>query len=305
MDLGGHNFLLDAIKGLDIVEYLASLGFEPERPSRNGIDFYYLSPLRTEADPSFHVNRKKKQWFDHGLRKGGNLVDFGMAYFNCTVREFMERFGSDFSLQPQADRLTFDRDLRDEKESKITILNDKPLYSYPLIHYLHERHIPKAIADQFCREVTYEIDGSSYYGIGFKNDAGGYEIRNKYVKQSSSPKDMTSLINGGGEVHVFEGFMDFLSYKTIHQNQPDLGVDFIILNGAAFFEKARPVMEQHEVIRLWLDRDTTGTAYTKYALSLKRGYTDESGLYSQHKDLNDLLTNRGLVQKKQLKQKIS
>jgi len=99
--------------------------------------------------------------------------------------------------------------------------------------------------------------------------------------------------------------MDFLSYQTMHQNEPALGVDFIVLNGAAFFEKARPVMEQHEVIRLWLDRDITGKEYTKYALSLKKGYTDESSLYSQHKDLNDWLMNNGLVQKKQLRQKIS
>jgi hypothetical protein len=298
-------FSLEKIKAIDLVDYLASLGFQPEKPSRNGIDFYYRSPIRNESNPSFHVNRKKNIWFDHGQPKGGNLVDFGITYFNCTVREFMDKFSGDFSFHQQISSPPFDKGPIAETESKIMILNDMPLSSYPLKHYLHDRHITVATAGQYCREVNYQIDGRTYYGIGFKNDAGGYEIRNAYMKQSSSPKDITSLVKGAAEVHVFEGFMDFLSYQTMHQNGPGLSADFIILNGVAFFEKARPVMEQHQVIRLWLDRDTTGTAYTKYALSLKKGYTDESGLYSQHKDLNDWLTNKGLVQKKQLKQKIS
>jgi hypothetical protein len=76
----------------------------------------------------------------------------------------------------------------------------------------------------------------------------------------------------------------------------------VILNSAAFFEKARSFIEQHE-IGLWLDSDTTGIAYTKYALSLDEGYRDESGLYGKYKELNDWLTKKELAPKKQLKQK--
>jgi hypothetical protein len=288
---------LAKIKETDLVGFLSALGFEPAKPSRNGIDFYYLSPLRTEGDPSFHVNRKKNQWFDHGLGKGGNIVDFGMAYFGCTVAGLPGKLGGDFSLaRPVA--------IAGKESSRITILNDRPLISYPLIQYLRERHIPIEIARQYCREVDYELDGKKQYGIGFKNDSGGYEIRNPYLKLSSSPKDITVIGSGGGQAEVFEGFIDFLSHKTLYQNQP-VSSDHIILNSTAFFEKARPVMEQHQHIRLWLDRDTTGIACTKYALSLNKAYQDQSDLYRNHKDLNDWLVNKSRQQKKTVKLKVT
>jgi hypothetical protein len=61
-------------------------------------------------------------------------------------------------------------------------------------------------------------------------------------------------------------------------------------------------MEQHEHVKLYLDHDETGQNCTRYALSLSNKYKDESGLYKNHKDLNDWVMNIGKVQKKGLKQ---
>jgi len=69
------------------------------------------------------------------------------------------------------------------------------------------------------------------------------------------------------------------------------------------FEKARPFMEMHENIRLYLDRDSTGQNYSQYALGLSNRYRDESHLYAGYKDLNDWLVNFGKAQN--LKQKLS
>jgi hypothetical protein len=187
------------------------------------------------------------------------------------------------------------------KESRLVVTGAKPLYKYPLKSYLHERSIPVAVADRFCVEVDYKINSNSYYGIGFKNDSGGYEIRNKRYKQSSSPKDMTTMCYGSGAVQVFEGFMDFLSYQALHPYREPGTTDFVVLNGAGLFDRALPFLEQHESVGLWLDRDVTGRAYTQYALSLGARYRDESGFYSLHKDLNEWLMQKGEVQKKRLK----
>jgi len=304
MDFSEKGLTLARIREWDMVDYLASLGYEPEKPSKNGTDYYYCSPLRIEGEPSFHVSRKKNQWYDHGLGAGGNLVDFAMRYFNCTARELLDKHSIDFSFHQRPELPYLPHREMDEAESKITITGERPLWSYPLKNYVHERHIPVAVAEQFCREVTYELNGHSYYAIGFKNDAGGYELRNKIFKQSSSPKDITTISNGAKTVQVFEGFFDFLTYKTLHPEVSHRAFDVVVLNGASMFERARPFMEQHEAVGLWLDRDTTGLSYTKYALSLNKGYRDESGLYQKYKDLNDWLTNKGLVPKKQLKHKI-
>ena len=59
-------------------------------------------------------------------------------------------------------------------------------------------------------------------------------------------------------------------------------------------------MEQHEVIKLYLDQDTTGQNYSRYALSLSNKYKDESHLYQHYKDLNDWLANLQKAQKKKL-----
>jgi hypothetical protein len=184
----------------------------------------------------------------------------------------------------------------------LTIRFVKPLYAYPLKNYLHERSIPIAVADAYCKEVVYEIGGGKYYGLGFPNNMGGWEIRNKNFKQSSSPKDITTFRFGADSVQVFEGFMDFLSYQTLHPYLEPGKTDFVVLNGAGMFDRALPFLERHQHVGLWLDRDVTGKAYTQYALSLGSQYKDESGFYSQHKDLNEWLMNKGEVQKPRLKQ---
>jgi len=305
MDLTKQGLTLDEIRELDIVDYLASIGFQPAKPSRNGVDYYYLSPLRNEDDASFHVNRTKNKWFDHGDGKGGNLIDFGLLFFKCGLAELKEKFNGNFSIQ-QPRQQYFDSAMQStESDNKIIIKGDRPLWSYPLKNYLHERMLPVSVAEEFCREVIYEIEGRSFYAIGFKNDAGGFELRNKIVKQSSAPKDITTIDNGAHTVQVFEGFFDFLTYKATLSSNLAGSSDFLILNSASFFEKARPFMERHRSISLWLDNDITGKAYTKYALSLDKRYRDESGLYAKYKDLNDWLTKKELSPKKQLKQKIS
>lgn len=148
-------------------------------------------------------------------------------------------------------------------------------------------------AERFCREVVYEINGRKYFAIGFKNNAGGYELRNPFFKGSSTPKDITTIKTASNEIAVFEGFFDFLSFKTIHQNGVLAKSNILVLNSLSFFEKARPFLEQHDVINLYLDRDKSGQNSTRYALSLSRKYKDKSDLYKNYKDLNDWMMNIG------------
>ncbi len=87
----------------------------------------------------------------------------------------------------------------------------------------------------------------------------------------------------------------------MQKNLAQTTADFVVLNSISFFEKARPFMEQHDYVRLYLDHDKTGQNCTRYALSLSKKYKDESQLYKSHKDLNDWMMNIGKAQKKTLK----
>ncbi|MCK9412634.1 MAG: toprim domain-containing protein [Prolixibacteraceae bacterium] len=298
MDLRNQEYSISEAKEMDMVDYLSALGHEPTKIRNN--DYWYLSPLREEKTPSFKINRNLNRWYDHGLGKGGNLIDFGIEYHHCTVAELLVKLSGNFSFQkPLAQPLKN----TNEPEHKIKVLGDFALTSYPLLSYMGQRRIPIGIAEKYCREVSYELNAKTYYGIGFKNDSGGFEIRNPYFKGSSSPKGITTFKNGSDEAVVFEGFIDFLSFKTLHKNLPENSQDFVVLNSVSFFERARPFMEQHQAIRLYLDRDATGQNYSQRALSMSTKYTDESKLYKNHKYLNDWMVSFDKPQKKQLGQK--
>jgi DNA primase len=301
MNFSGQRLSIEEARQTDMVDYLSKLGYEPSKV--RGIDYWYLSPLREERTPSFKVNRKLNRWYDHGLGKGGNIIDFAIIYNNCTVGEFLLQLSGNLSFQKLLVH-HLDERAESDAESKIKIIQEKTLSSFYLLRYLHQRRLPIDLVECYCREIKYELNGKEYFGIGFKNNSGGYEIRNPYFKASSSPKDITTFNNGAKEANVFEGFTDFLSFLTIHQNQPSIPTDFVILNSVSFFEKARPFMEEHECIRLYLDRDTTGQNYSRYALSLSNKYKDESCLYQHYNDLNDWLVHFGNAQKKSLGHKL-
>lgn len=278
-------------KKLDMVEYLSSIGFEPK--TIKGNNYWYHSPLRDEQTPSFKVDRKLNLWYDFGDGVGGNLVDFGILYYRCSVSEFMKNLNGNFSfLKPQA----VERKAMLDNEPQIIVTGVKPLKHLALLQYLESRKIPLEVADKYCREATYTNKGNTYFAIAFKNDDGGYELRNKYFKNGSSPKGITHIKNGHGSLSVFEGFFDFLSFQTLFKNTDRIKTDYLILNSLSFFEKSRPLMESYPSIRLYMDNNTAGLKFSAEACSISKAYTNESALYKNHEDLNDFLCNKLMVQ---------
>ncbi len=280
---------------MDIVDYLLWLGYKPAKISGN--DHWYFSPFRKEQTPSFKVNRKFNVWYDHGLQKGGKLVDFGVLLYNCTINELLQRstHQNNFSFHQQK---TVDRAVTYsgavEKEKIIVADTHSPIRLLSLKNYLQFRKIPLEIANRFCKEIDFNLYNKKYTAIGFKNSAGGYELRSANFKGSSSPKEVTLFGKDlSKKILVFEGFMDFLSYKAIYQprlvllskQQPN----FLILNSIGFLEKVKPMLEKYSSIHLYLDRDKKGLELTKEVLSINRKYRDESDTYKNHKDLNEYL----------------
>ncbi|MFC6100839.1 toprim domain-containing protein [Olivibacter domesticus] len=288
---------LQAIKEMRMVDYLASLGIHPAKPPK-GDDHWYLSPLpgRKEEEPSFKIDDKDNCWFDHGLGIGGNLVDFGILYHRCDVSEFKARMQGPSSFSFHQPPKPSEKDRR-KPAPKIEVVNDKPLKRYPLLQYLQQRHIDIEIARLYCREVTYRLGEKEYYGIGFKNNSGGFEIRNKYVKAASTPKDVTSISNGHPLVNVFEGQFDFLSHMTLTKNDPLSRQDFLILNGTGMFKYALPFLASHIRGHLFLDNGTGGDRLTQDIKKIFPEYADMRQLYKNYGDYNDWLCEVGIVQR--------
>lgn len=278
---------LEEVKKTDIVEYLSTLGFKPSKIRRQ--NYWYLSPLRDEKNPSFKVNRNINRWYDFGEGKGGNIIDFGILYYQCNVSDLLKKLPDPFSFrQPITNSIKEDDNL---KRIKVIAVND--ITSFALICYLNKRRIPIEIANKYCREIHYGVDGRKYFAIGFQNSAGGYELRNEKFKSSISPKDVTLINNHASVITVFEGLFNFLSYQTMF-NKQELHTNFLVLNSTSFFEKSLSLLRTYKHVHLYLDCDTTGQNCTQKAITIdKQKFSDETRLYKNYKDLNDWLMHFG------------
>ena len=289
-------------KELDLVDYLSALGHAPQRVS--GKNHWYLSPLRQEKTASFKINRTMNRWYDFADGRGGDLVDFGTLYHGCSVSDFLKMLSIPDLSAHQYQRQANDSSTGDEELKKIKILSVHAVSSFPLVRYLQSRRIPDTIASQYLKEIRYQIGDKKFYALGFKNDAGGYELRNENFKGSSSPKDITFFDNKAKDLAIFEGFFNFLSHRAMHYNQEAPASNFLVLNSTSFFEKSIPKMQEHAHVHLYLDNDKTGQKFTELALALdKQTFTDERRLYQQYNDLNHWLTHIGQSQRQQLMQK--
>lgn len=288
MEKGNNPLTCSEVRQMDLVDYLSRLGHQPQKV-RN-VDYWYHSPLREEKTPSFKVNRKLNLWYDHGLGKGGNLVDFGILYYNCTIKEFLGMLKGNFSFHPH---VPVNDAAKEEQERRIEIQKVTRLTSLRLLRYLHQRNIAISVADAIVKEVRFKMNDKNYSAIGFPNDSGGWELRNEYFKGSSAPKDITFHQKGGHEVAVFEGFFNYLSFLQIHKYFPQPQLNFLVLNSLAHFEKGRSIMEAHSTVHLYLDRDRYGQDVTQKAVGSASKYKDESSLYEHYNDLNEYLTGMG------------
>ena len=276
---------LNKIKQISIRGYLAQQGITPkiEKPSYG----MYLSPLREERTASFKVDWCTNLWHDFGTGEGGSIIDLVARMENCSVAETIRRLENKTLI---GDALSYsEREWSNRpNRSRIEITSIDELKHPALIGYLGERAIDLSTARKYCNEVRYRIGDKEYFAIGFKNDTGGWELRNRNFKGSSTPKNITTIRNGSDTVMVFEGFIDFLSYLSLKGN-PSPIIDTTVLNSVASLAKAIPFLQSHRTVHAFLDNDEAGW---KSLASLREKLpgsevVDQSRFYRNHKDLND------------------
>ncbi|WP_292224203.1 CHC2 zinc finger domain-containing protein, partial [Brevundimonas sp.] len=78
-------------RAIDLIGFLGGMGITPVKV--RGDNFWYLSPLRNERHASFKISKRLNRWYDFGLGKGGNILDFGLLYFACSIPELLDLLG--------------------------------------------------------------------------------------------------------------------------------------------------------------------------------------------------------------------
>ncbi len=279
-------------RNICIVQALAKLGHFPKRESEK--EAWFLSPIRQETQASFKVDKTINRWYDHGIGKGGNSIDLICLTCSCSVKEalnILENNNYSFSFQQQP--------ILESKKAGITINKIKNITHPALIEYLHVRKIPLEIAWSYCKEIWYELKGKSYFAIGLKNQSGGWELRNTYYKNSSSPKDFSyiqnkdKLENKGNRLIITEGMFDLLSILTYDpEYKNENNIDFLVLNSTAFADKVIELLHDYDIIELYLDNDNTGKRVTQKFLDFSNNCTNKSGLYKNYKDINEWMVSK-------------
>jgi 5S rRNA maturation endonuclease (ribonuclease M5) len=143
------------------------------------------------------------------------------------------------------------------------------------------------------KEVEYELNEKKYFGIGFFNNSGGVEIRNKYSKICLGKKDVTlmkSELNSFNEILIFEGFFDYLTFKNLEKTE-NSNSDYLILNSTAMFFKIEKLLNEYNKISMFLDNDSNGKFIKSKIQNQYKNVEDCSLIYQKFKDLNEWFVN--------------
>ena len=280
MDKNKINLSWSNARKICIVKTLAKHGHYPTRKAEK--EAWFLSPLRSETQASFSVSLIKNLWYDYGLGKGGNIIDLIMALNNCSAYEAVQ------SLQKNI-QFSFCPEKVFEKRNPVVIKQVRTIQHPALIDYLNSRKIPLEVAQRFCHEVWYTLNNKTYFSIGLKNDSGGWELRNKFFKCSTSPKTPSSFYNDCTSIIILEGMFDFLSLR-VFDSELFCSSDAIVLNSLGNINFIPEDVKNYSEIYLLLDNDEAGRSATKNLLQRFPNAKDESDFYFDFKDLNNMLT---------------
>ena len=274
----------NAVREISIVEFLKKNGFLPQRESHK--EAWYLSPIRKESTPSFKVSKILNRWYDHGLGRGGNVIDLVIEMNNnCSVQEallIIDRNIPSFSFQQQNTFAVLN------PKDEIRVEKVVPIQHPALFDYLRNRKVNPIEVAKFAKQVHYTFKSSTYFAVGIENVSGGWELRNPYYKNAAAPKDYSFFSTSKSLLSVTEGMFDFFSLLTLYPGLPQKS-DFLVLNSVSFVNRVQNVIQNYPKVGLYLDNDSSGKKATKKLLADFHNSVDMSAIYETKKDLNELL----------------
>ena len=278
---------------ISLVDLLSRLGYQPVRTA--GQEILYLSMIRdSDTKPSFAVNDGLGVWYDHGTGKGGNIIDFGLAYWKMPFQEVLEKImqvaGNPLPLKDWAPEAKF-RKRSAVKIPHYEIQEIKELGNNPAItEYLQSRCVWEA-AQGRLKEIYYYVEDQKrlrkyFFAAGWQNELGSWEVRNQYFKGCLGHKAISFIPGDDTKLAVFEGYLNYLSWLT---ENPQATGSVLVLNSIALIQGAIRKAKDYPEVNLFFDRDSAGHLA---GLDFKKAVpqaTDCSHHYLHYNDYNDKL----------------
>lgn len=277
---------------VSLTDFLSRLGHQPERLRSGG--GMYLSMLRdSDSRPSFSVNEQLGVWYDHGMGRGGDVFDLARLYWpGLSFREAVDKVAEVLGVSVNG----LARPVRPRTKPVTLVPNylvEKvlPLGSSVAITAYLERRGVLAAAKGLMSEVHYYVQDEKglrkhFFAAGHRNELDGWEVRNKYFKGCLGKKGLTWIEENAKRLAVFEGFFDFLSWRTEH---PESDRSILVLNSLALLERGLKKAILYPDIEIYFDRDGPGrSAASKWMAALPYS-TDKSSVFEGFVDYNDKL----------------
>ena len=270
----------EAKEKVNIRTVLESFNLFPVKENRKTAFYFALD--REEKIPSLSVDFVKNKAFDFGTGKSYDVISIVQQMNQCSVSDalkYLDKF--DFSVQNN----TQIEESVQIKNYQIIKVNE--IQHPALIQYLKSRKVCEQ--KDLVKEIEYMLNGKKYFGIGFFNNSGGVEIRNKYSKICLGKKDVTLIKNDlktSNEIVVFEGFFDYLTFKNLESAESSIS-DCLILNSTAMLFKVDKELRAYYKTSLFLDNDDNGITIKQVIRKNYKNVEECSLLYKDFKDLNE------------------
>ena len=267
---------IEQAKRIKLEKFLMKLGMEPVKT--NGNRLWYHSPFRKEEVPSFIVDVNNNVWFDHGTDKGGNIIALAKQLYQTDIMPLlMEKIEE---VAPAVPPTKFDVLSLTELEESVKCVTIEGLKSIKDIAYFSSRNIDFAIADKYCKQISFRFNDRDCQAVAFPNIHGGYELRSNMYSGHMLPLAISIVRMDPNVIAssccVFTDFIDFLSYKTLlSHGETEILVegfaDTYILNSASLISKALPNLNAYSHIYCYLNNDKTGRTITE---TIQGAFTD-------------------------------
>ena len=285
----------DKIRSIDLVTFCTDkLGLRVVHDIGGRV--YFHSPFRSETMPSFTVSRRTNRYKDWGIdttdkSSGGDIINLVMSLENVDFKTALKHLMGDYQRE---DAPKFEPLREKEELPGIMVVEERRIEDKSLVSYIQHRGIDIDLCRIYCTEVDVRFPYSKkdpdelYTVIGFKNDSGGYEVRNSWMKRSTRPKTIRTIKgNLTDEWAVFEGFFDYLS-ALMFFGVEQMRTTSVVLNTTAFLGNLYPFMAENKMNWMYLDTDGTGKKKIGEMKEFGIAHTDCSGIYDGYKDFNDM-----------------
>ena len=148
------------------------------------------------------------------------------------------------------------------------------------------------ISNESLREIYYyTIDErknkKNYFGIGWQNVDGDWEVRNKYYVGCLGSRKLTYIMANPKCLVIFEFYFNYLTWKRYYLGSTH---SVIVLNTLDSLNRAIEISKEYALVQLYFSHKESGRLATKTFMTAAPHVTDRSVEYANYPEYNDKLT---------------